>query len=189
MPYNPSNDQLKTLGFPSGIYYDGSTIYPGIGDGSECGGESPGSAQIMSTSNFQGPGAYFCCGSKMFFDNKTPKFFLAHPDLKWVPTTAANAANVPGVINIPSSRLLQIGRFSYTFNNGTYSLISKIHGGHFWYRNPMTTGEKTLLTSIDVLACQPSAELTSVPKTSTCDAEKLDNQLNEWKRKKMNLGN
>jgi hypothetical protein len=51
----------------------------------------------MITPNFQGRGAYMSCiYPNPVFDNQTAKFFLAHPNLKWIATTTANAASVPG---------------------------------------------------------------------------------------------
>lgn len=40
---------VTQLGLASGVYYDGSIVYPGVGDFSVCGGQNPGPSRVVST--------------------------------------------------------------------------------------------------------------------------------------------
>jgi hypothetical protein len=154
--YDPVNaPDLTNLGFPSGTFYDGTTIYPGTLGINACGGQTPGPSQIITSSTYKGPGGYMSCGGFLYFDNTTAKYIKAHPKLKWVETTGSAAPNVPGAIGLQSSLLMYYGRLNYTWANGTYSVISKIFGGVLWYTVPFTGSEATTGGTIDVLTCQP----------------------------------
>ena len=155
--FNPSlnayNDPA-TNGLVAGKYIDGSTIYAGQGDFTACWWQNPAPARIMSGGS--SPGAYSSCYGALpageNYDTKSPKYFLNHPDLKWVPTTAENALNIAGAVVIGGMRL---GRKFMPSENGTYIQIGKISGGVFYYKIPGKTQEFTSYGDIDVLACVP----------------------------------
>lgn len=110
----------------------------------------------MTTNSVSGPGAYSSCWGAQpageNYDTKSPKYFLKHTDLKWVPTTAENSMNIAGSIVIGGMR---IGRKFMASANGTYQLIGKIYGGVLYYKIPGKTQEFTAYGDIDVLACVP----------------------------------
>lgn len=71
-----------TPGLFSGFYKDGSAIFPGSGRFSH--GISP--ARISTSKSEFGPGAYGIFEQN--HDKWEGRYFLAHPDLKWVNITA-----------------------------------------------------------------------------------------------------
>lgn len=124
-----ANDITK-LGFNSGIYEDGSVLYPGTGDIDVCSNQNPSPARL--TNNLQKPGAFmqctycnwlgFNCNAKENYDEVDPRFFAQHDRLRWVMTTGSTYSTVPGAIKVGSS--MYVGRVNVTTSNGTYQQIA-----------------------------------------------------------------
>lgn len=74
---NPADSH--TLGFPSGFYKDGSTLFPGIGRFPER-GTTP--ARMSVGKSDRGVGAYGAYPGE--FDAWEGRYFMAHPNLKWI---------------------------------------------------------------------------------------------------------
>lgn len=143
-------------GFVAGTYIDGSTIYAGLGDFGKCWGQNPAPARIMTSSSISGPGAYCSCsGAQPAGENYDPisaQYFSKHSDLKWVPTTGAQAANVVGAVKVAN---FVVGRKWLASRNGTYIQVGKVVNGLIYYKIPGKTEEFTSDGDIDVLACVP----------------------------------
>jgi hypothetical protein len=101
-------------------------------------------------------GAYSSCiGKTENFDRLTPKFFYAHPNLKWVGTHTTNAANIPGVIKLGPLNLA-VARVDVQTSNGTwYQTIGKVYSSRVYYYRVGDPLEINESRSIDVLVCRP----------------------------------
>lgn len=91
------------------------------------------------------------------YDNTNVKYFLNHPDLKWIPTNGTEAPGVPGAIPAgkQGSLNMYIGRKIITIGNGTFTQIGKIWGGSLRYYIPGNVHETLIDKNFDVLACSP----------------------------------
>jgi len=141
------NDPSKD-GFSAGTYIDGSTIYAGTGNFSQCFGQNPGPARVSSL------GAYMTCGLSAtgeYSDSASAQYYVQTPDLMWVPTTASAASSVKGAIVVAPG--FYVGRKFMPSLNGTYQQVGKIQSGSFYYKTPGRNDERTFGGEIDVLAC------------------------------------
>lgn len=78
-----NNDNIETNGFPSGVFVDGSRLYPGTGNFDSIENRP---SRILNTGNNSTSGAYSCqfyVDGEMF-DNKTAYYYYAHPMLEWI---------------------------------------------------------------------------------------------------------
>jgi hypothetical protein len=140
-------------GFLGGQYDDGSKIYVGLGDFSACWGQSPAPARIMFNSSNYNNGAFSSCGAATtgeYFDNQKSQYFYNHPDMKWVPSTAASAASIQGAIKVG---MFYVGRKWLISKNRKYHQIGKIVNGVLYYKIPGKNQEFTSDGDIDVLVC------------------------------------
>lgn len=121
-----------------------------------CGGQNPGPARIVNT--YVGnrlAGAYESCSlAPEYYDDKAPRFFMNHPNLKWVSTASLSAASVPGVINVGPFNI-QVARITLNIGNGTFTQIGKVYAGAIYYFVPGTFAEVATYVNIDVLTCSP----------------------------------
>lgn len=117
----------------------------------------------MTSNGFRGGSA--SCGPPDLLDTVTPKYFKAHNDLKWVPTSGATYSTIPGIIKVQSALLMYVGRINITWNNGTFQQIGKIYQGKLYYNNPALSTEQVHTGNFDVLTC--SAATTSTLTIST----------------------
>lgn len=94
--YSPT-DKL-TLGFPSGRYKDGSTLFPGTGSSTMTFfGQSEVMrvpARISTDKIYKGAYGY----SENFYDGYEAKFYLDHPNIRWLNISLKQVINnaVPG---------------------------------------------------------------------------------------------
>lgn len=158
VPYDPTSNPYapSILGFNAGIYYDGSSIYPGTAS-SNCIGQNPAPSRITTTNRILGPGGYCTCGSAPLerFDDKTANFYLAHSKMQWVKVNQTTFWNVPGIIGVTSLYTMWIGRINITFTNGTFQQIGKVYAGTLFYRDPRAIKELTTNSTYEILACLP----------------------------------
>lgn len=173
-PNNPS-----TPGFLSGTFYDNSTVFPGTGYFSNCSGNRV--ARISLTSS-NGIGAYSTCGSEGIFDSYFPKYFYAHPQLKWVTTiNSSSAINVTGAIKVltSSGKTQFVSRVNFTSGGQNYQQITY----PTYYSSSvfcLDCGTKcgnnyTICTRIfEVLACTPRITDSTTLATTTIVTPKLE---------------
>lgn len=122
---------MELLGFASGTYIDGSTIYPGTGNNLIC-GENPSPASISLANTYDGPGAYMQCDENLHYDNSNNvSFFVKHDNLKWIETNITEYSEIEGALKVGQS---YVGRINVTTSNGTYQVIGKIFAGSIYYR-------------------------------------------------------
>jgi hypothetical protein len=150
-------NDITQLGFASGTYYDGSTIYPGTGAFDMCAAQNPAPARIVN--NFVGSriaGAYTSCAlAPEYYEDKAPKFFMKHPKLKWVSTAYPVASLVPGVITVGPVYLMQVGRTTLNIGNGTFYQIGKVYASALYHYKPGDLAESISYGSFEVLVCDP----------------------------------
>lgn len=105
----------------------------------------------------KGPGAYYCCAGREVYTNNSVKFYLKHPNLKWIATTCSLAAKVPGAILIKNGfGNGYVGRINVALKNGTFSQIGNIYGTKLFYTTTNLNSYTTTTNCVmDVLACQP----------------------------------
>lgn len=174
---NFTNDP-DVYGFPSGVYYDNSTLYPGTGNFNNAGGQNPGNlshkiifvylhcfvaaARIMTTNSLKGPGAYLSAGGGELFENVEAKYFEKHPDLNWFKVHTNNAANIPGVIKMwrnSNAVFSSFARIDQIVNGKSFKILGKFES----WANAVYFTQSDLVTEtsfqgiIEVLACQPAA--------------------------------
>jgi hypothetical protein len=149
----------ETLGFSSGTYLDGSTIYVGTGiNTAVCFNQDllPTRLATVKTPSNSGPGAYMECTGGVF-SNVNVKYLQADVNLKWVPANTANVNSVVGVVKVTGSYYgYYIGRVTLRALNGTsYKQVSKIHMDRgavgMWYVTEQNAEGST--NSFEVLAC------------------------------------
>jgi hypothetical protein len=99
-------------------------------------------------------GAYLSCGSQLN-DKADPKYYLNHPDLRWVTTTTGAAGSVPGVVKTVYGNWY-VGRVELPFYNVTVSQIGKVQLTIMYYWDPIKKAEVATTGTIEVLACQPT---------------------------------
>lgn len=143
-------NNITTLGFNSGTYYDGSTVYVGTGNFDQCWSQNPGPARVTIANTFKGPGSYLACYENNLYDEIDPRFFAAHNELRWIMANTTELSKVEGAIKI---RDLYAGRINITMGNGTYQQIGKIYNGEIYYREPISGKELITRGPYEVLAC------------------------------------
>lgn len=147
-----TKNEVTTLGFNSGTYYDGSTVYVGTGNFAQCWSQNPAPSRITNANTFQGPGSYISCSDNYMYDEIDPRFFAAHNDLRWIMANITELSKVEGALKIG---YLHAGRINVTMGNGTYQQIGKIYNGELYYRDPINKREVTTRGPYEVLACTP----------------------------------
>lgn len=129
----------------------------GIGNYSTCGNRNLEPSRISTINSFKGPGAYASCNLNASngeaFDSTAAKYFMYHPDLKWVRANGASADSIPGLVTVntvqgyPSS----VGRVNIVLPNVTYQSIGKFYNKLFYYNRPGT--EISIAGNFEVLVC------------------------------------
>jgi hypothetical protein len=149
-----TSNNITSLGFDSGVYYDNTVLYPGTGQYNQCYGLGQTPARITLSNSNQGQGAYASCGNNEYYDKIDPRFFAKHQNMKWVKTTGSTYSSVYGAIKINANNLY-VGRVNITINNKTYQQIGKIWNGKIIYKNPATGEEIYSSGPFEILACIP----------------------------------
>lgn len=97
-------------------------------------------------------GGYLSCVGELN-DKSDPKYYLDHPDLRWIRTPATTANSVPGVVKTVYGNWL-VGRIEIPWYNVTVSQIGKVPLTIMYYWDPTKKQELTTTGTIEVLACQ-----------------------------------
>lgn len=92
------------------------------------------------------------CYERYNYDKIDPRFFVAHPDLKWIMTNGSSYNKVDGALKI---KYLFMGRINVTYQGQTYQQIGKIWSGNLYYRDPATNQEIVHNGAFEILACTP----------------------------------
>lgn len=116
----------------------------------------PGPGRIVSEFvNGKEPGAYqICVENAERYDFNDPRYFVKHPMLSWVQTTAPEAKYLPGVIKTGDMQFM-IGRYNYITPNGTFQTIGKLQDTDFVFFQPGDNGYTVTRGAFEVLTCQP----------------------------------
>lgn len=93
------------------------------------------------------------CGGRELNDRSDPKYYLDHPELRWIKTPAATAYLVPGVVKTAYGNWL-VGRVETPWYNVTVSQIGKVQLTLMYYWDPTRKAETLTTGTIEVLACQ-----------------------------------
>lgn len=142
-----------TYGLASGTSSDGSTIYPGIGSFSTCGG---GTVPAKITTS----GAYASCSSSTeVFDLASAQFFANDPKLKWIQTTGSYISTVNGAIAVGNSGgfNVYVGRYNVFVNGAVVRVIGKVWKDGIYYADPTKLAEVKWTSSFEILACNECA--------------------------------
>jgi hypothetical protein len=146
-------DDTTYPGFASGVWADGSTIYPGTGNFSIvlCSYYNPGIALIRMNSPL-GPGAYQSFGAAPnCFDGTYAQYFVKTPNMEWKFT---NSVQLPLLTNTLQVNGWKVGRVNVTMTNGTvYQSIGRITGITMYYYKQGDTAETVYTGPYDVLVC------------------------------------
>lgn len=110
----------------------------------------------MTSRGVKGPGAYYCCGGGEQYDSGNAKYFLKHPNMKWVQTTAPVAANVRGAIPVVSQYGVgYVGRIQVSFSNVTFTQIGKVFNKILYYTGSNLNANTFTRGAFEILVCQP----------------------------------
>lgn len=115
----------------------------------------------MTSNSLKGPGAYYVCGVSIneLYDTSDAKYFVKHPNLKWIPTHTTKALEVPGTISVKNyDSVSLVARFHLTKNGENFTEIGFLWTEHknLYFSHPETRiGNETRDANFDVLVCQP----------------------------------
>lgn len=146
-------DDPKNPGFGSGVWADGSTIYPGAGNFSSCALVNPGVA-IIRTSSPLGAGAFMSYGfTPQCFDNTSPQYYFKSSNIAWKTGDWTTIGGMTNAIVTPGY-LYRIGRINVIAPNASvYQSIGRIVMGTLYYYKQGDAAESTSAGPYDVLVC------------------------------------
>lgn len=114
----------------------------------------------MTSSSVKGPGAYYTCGSdkEELYDGFEARYFVNHPNMKWIKTHTRSAIKVDGAIRTinPNGATCYVARLTLEKDGRSYTQIGLFWDRDFkiYYADP-TLGKAEKNLRFEILTCQP----------------------------------